>query len=94
METNWATLPSEAGPYAPFTRNVDAMAQRAHRPGVRGVLAAEDVAKVVVKATTAGRPRTRYRIGNQARIAPLVRAVPDLVWDSMMLRVAPFPTDD
>lgn len=95
METSWATLPSEAGPYARFTRNVDAMAQRAHRPGVRGVLAPEDVAKIVVKAATAGRPKTRYRIGSQARIAPLVRrAVPDRVWDSMMLRVAPFPTDD
>jgi NAD(P)-dependent dehydrogenase (short-subunit alcohol dehydrogenase family) len=95
MATSWATLPSEEGPYAAFTRNVDAMARRAHRPGVRGVLAAEDVAKVVVKAATAAKPRTRYRIGSQARVAPLVRrAVPDRLWDSMMLRVAPFPAGD
>lgn len=95
METGWATIPPGAGPYATFMRNVEAMAQRAHRPGVRGVLAADDVAKVVVQAVTASRPKTRYRIGSQARIAPLVRrAVPDRVWDSVMLRVAPFPTDD
>jgi NAD(P)-dependent dehydrogenase (short-subunit alcohol dehydrogenase family) len=95
METSWATLPSRTGPYAAFTRNVDAMARRAHRPGVRGVLTAEDVAKVVVRAATSERPRTRYRIGSQARVAPLIRrAMPDRMWDSMMLRVAPFPSDD
>jgi NAD(P)-dependent dehydrogenase (short-subunit alcohol dehydrogenase family) len=95
METSWATLPSRKGPYAAFTRNVDAMARRAHRPGVRGVLTAEDVAKVVVRAATSERPRTRYRIGSQARVAPLIRrAMPDRMWDSMMLRVAPFPSDD
>ena len=95
METGWATLPSGAGPYATFTRNVEAMAQRAHRPGARGVLTADAVAKVVVRAVTAGRPKARYPIGSQARIAPLVRrALPDRMWDSMMLRVAPFPADD
>jgi short-subunit dehydrogenase len=97
MASGWATLPhgSVPGPYATYTSNVDAMAQRAHRPGARGVLSAEDVARVVVKAAMSDRPKTRYKIGNQARLAPLVRrAVPDRMWDSMMLRVAPFPADD
>ena len=96
MTTSWSTLPhtDPPGPYDAFTRNVDAMAQRAHRPGARGVLAAEDVARVVVKAVTARRPRARYKIGSQARVAPLVRrAVPDRLWDAMMLRVAPFPAE-
>jgi NAD(P)-dependent dehydrogenase (short-subunit alcohol dehydrogenase family) len=96
MATSWSTLPhgDTPGPYDAFTRNVDAMAQRAHRPGARGVLSAQDVAGVVVKAVTARRPRTRYKIGSQVRVAPLVRrVVPDRLWDAMMLRVAPFPAE-
>lgn len=96
MATSWSTLPRAdgSGPYDAFVRNVDKMAERAHRPGARGVLEPEDVASVVVRAVTARRPRPRYKIGSQARIAPIVRrSVPDRLWDSMMLRMAPFPVE-
>jgi len=45
------------------------MVDRAHRPGARGVLS-PDVAKVVVKAVTSRRPKTRYRLGPQSPPRP------------------------
>jgi hypothetical protein len=81
-------------PYDGFINNVNTMADRAHRPGARGVLSPDDVAKVAVKAITSRRPKTRYRLGPQARLAPLVRRLtPDRLWDAIMLRMAPFPVE-
>jgi len=89
MATGWATVPTpEDSPYAAFVRGVNAMAERAHRPGARGVLSPDDIARTIVKAITAGRPRTRYKLGSQARVAPAVRRLAgDRLWDRMMLRV-------
>jgi short-subunit dehydrogenase len=89
MNTGRAGLRQEAGsPYAAFQAGVDRMADRAHREGARGVLSPEDVAAVVVKAVTAHRPRTRYRIGPQARLMPRVRrALPDRWWDAFLRRI-------
>ncbi|OLT17420.1 hypothetical protein BJF79_17865 [Actinomadura sp. CNU-125] len=79
----------ETGPYAPFLRNVVKMADHA-TGGPRSVLGADDVAKVIVKAIGDRRPRTRYRLGAQAKLAPTVRrALPDRTWDALMLRVTP-----
>lgn len=92
MNTGRASMlpKDETGPYAAFLRNVAAMADRATGRS-RGVLTADDVAKVIVKAIGARRPRTRYRLGNEARFAPTVRrALPDRTWDALMLRVTPF----
>ena len=61
------------GPYAAFKANVAKMTARAHRDGARGVLDPGDVAKVIVKAVTARRPKARYKVGSQARIAPVAR---------------------
>jgi NAD(P)-dependent dehydrogenase (short-subunit alcohol dehydrogenase family) len=93
METGNATTPrSVPGPYDAFKDNVEKMAERAHRPGVRAVKDSDDVAKVALKAITARRPKARYKIGSQARVAPLVRRlVGDRTWDRMMLRMAPNP---
>ena len=81
-----------AGPYAGFKANVAAMTARAHRPGARSVLTADEVAQVVLKAVTARRARARYKVGAQARVAPVARRLlGDRWWDAVMRRVVPFP---
>lgn len=89
MSTAWATVRHEAAsPYADFQNNVDRMAERAHRQGAAGVLSPQDVARVVVRAVTSRGPRTRYRIGPQARVMPPIRRLlPDRWWDAFLRRV-------
>jgi NAD(P)-dependent dehydrogenase (short-subunit alcohol dehydrogenase family) len=80
------------GPYAAYKANVDKMTARAHRDGARGVLDPDDVARVIVTAVTSRRPRARYKVGSQARLAPLARSViGDRGWDAFMRRMVPFP---
>jgi NAD(P)-dependent dehydrogenase (short-subunit alcohol dehydrogenase family) len=80
------------GPYAVYKANVEKMTTRAHRDGARGVLHPDDVAKVIVTAVTARRARARYKVGSQARLAPLARSVlGDRGWDAFMRRMVPFP---
>jgi NAD(P)-dependent dehydrogenase (short-subunit alcohol dehydrogenase family) len=80
------------GPYAVYKANVDMMTARAHRDGARGVLDPSDVAKVIVRAVTARNPNTRYKVGSQARLAPVARRVlGDRGWDAFMRRMVPFP---
>ena len=82
----------EDGPYAAYKANVAKMAARAHRDGARGVLGADDVAAVVLKAVTAPRAKARYKAGSQARLAPVARRVlGDRGWDAFMRRLVPFP---
>jgi NAD(P)-dependent dehydrogenase (short-subunit alcohol dehydrogenase family) len=81
-----------AGPYAGFKANVAAMTARAHREGARRVLTADEVAQVILKAVTARRARARYKVGAQARVAPVARRLlGDRGWDAMMRRVVPLP---
>jgi NAD(P)-dependent dehydrogenase (short-subunit alcohol dehydrogenase family) len=81
-----------AGPYAVFKANVGKMTARAYRDGDRGVLDPGDVAKVIVKAVTDRRPNARYKVGSQARLAPVARRVlGDRWWDAFMRRMVPFP---
>ena len=50
-------------------------------------MTAEHVARVVVKAGTAARPRTRYSVGVIARFGPLGRALaPDRLVDAATRR--------
>ncbi len=80
------------GPYAVFKDNVGKMTARAHRDGARGVLDPGDVAKVIVKAVTARHPKARYKVGSQARLAPVARRIlGDRGWDAFMRRIVPFP---
>jgi NAD(P)-dependent dehydrogenase (short-subunit alcohol dehydrogenase family) len=86
--------PEDAGdsPYAVYKANVAKMAAHAHREGARGVLDADDVAAVILKAVTAPRPKSRYKAGSQARLAPVARRVlGDRGWDAFMRRLVPFP---
>jgi short-subunit dehydrogenase len=79
-------------PYAAYKANVAKMAARAHRPGARGVLSADAVAAVIVRAVTAPRAKARYKAGAQARLAPVARrALGDSGWDAFMRRLVPFP---
>ncbi|WP_042396848.1 SDR family NAD(P)-dependent oxidoreductase [Streptacidiphilus carbonis] len=76
------------GPYDTLIRNALALAQREGAEG-RG-LAPEHIAEAVVHAVTSRRPRTRYRIGAQARLGPPARrAMGDRLWDQVLGRVCP-----
>lgn len=44
-------------------------------------LPADAVAKVIVKAVTTGKPRTRYTVGREAALLTLVRILPDRILD-------------
>ena len=79
-------------PYALYKANVDTMTVRAHRDGARGVLEPDEVARAILTAVTARRPKTRYKVGPQARLAPLARRIlGDRGWDAFMRRMVPFP---
>ena len=80
------------GPYAVYKANVDQMTARAHHDGARAVLDPDDVARVIVRAVTARHPKARYKVGSQARLAPVARRVlGDRGWDAFMRRMVPFP---
>jgi hypothetical protein len=71
------------------------MTARAHREGARDVLTAQDVTNVILKAVTARRPKARYKVGSQARLAPVARQLlGDRGWDAFMRRMVPFPVDE
>ncbi len=74
----------DAGPYASFKTN---LARRMHAflaPGGFGVMTADQVARIVLKAGTASRPRTRYYVGFIAKLGPLGRALaPDRLIDAV-----------
>ena len=79
-------------PYAVYKTNVAKMAERAHRDGAPGVLKADDVAAVILRAVTASHPKARYKAGSQARLAPVARRMlGDRGWDAFMRRLVPFP---
>jgi NAD(P)-dependent dehydrogenase (short-subunit alcohol dehydrogenase family) len=80
------------GPYAAYKANVDKMTARAHHDGARAVLDPDDVARVIVRAVTARHSKARYKVGSQARLAPVARRVlGDRGWDAFMRRMVPFP---
>jgi NAD(P)-dependent dehydrogenase (short-subunit alcohol dehydrogenase family) len=55
-----------------------------------GIIKAEDVASVILKAAQARRPRTRYKVGLSAHIySGLRRFVSDRQWDALMARQFP-----
>jgi NAD(P)-dependent dehydrogenase (short-subunit alcohol dehydrogenase family) len=77
-------------PYLVFKRNLGAWMQDFLEPGAFGVLTSEEVARVVFKAGTAGRPRSRYYAGFTARWGPVGRALaPDRLVDFFMRRQIP-----
>ncbi|MGO9675443.1 MAG: SDR family NAD(P)-dependent oxidoreductase [Methylocella sp.] len=77
-------LDAAAGPYANFKRSLARSMHAFLMPGGFGVMTAEHVARVVFKAGTTARPRTRYSVGFIARLGPFGRALtPDRVVDAV-----------
>jgi NAD(P)-dependent dehydrogenase (short-subunit alcohol dehydrogenase family) len=66
--------------YGRLVHAVNAQAEASTRSG----LPAEAAAKVIVKAITARRPRTRYTVGREAALIPLVRFLPDRALDRVL----------
>jgi len=74
-------LPQVTSLYGRQVRAVSRMAERAARDG----LPPEEVAKVIARALTAKRPRTRYPVGTDAKLgAALVARLPDRVRDRVL----------
>lgn len=73
------------GPYGDLARSFLAAMASSYRG--RGAAAPEQVAEVVVRAVTAARPRTRYKVTLNARLLPAARALlPDRMWDALLRR--------
>ncbi len=71
-------------PYALLKTNLTLRMHTFLKPGGFGVMTAEQVAKIVLKAGTAAHPRTRYHVGVIAKLGPLGRAlIPDRLIDAV-----------
>jgi NAD(P)-dependent dehydrogenase (short-subunit alcohol dehydrogenase family) len=83
----------DTGPQSPYAYFKQRLAARMHNfldPHGFGVMSAETVARIVFKAATMKRPRTRYYVGFIARLGPIGRALtPDRVVDFMTRRKVP-----
>ena len=92
-ETSVASVPREDGPYAEFNSAVAAATARVYG-GPLGRLGAgpEAVAKVIERALTADRPRTRYKVTASARVLMAQRSLlPDRAWDAVVGTSFPRP---
>lgn len=78
------------GPYAAFNENYNAGVEAMFAEEARGLVSAEDVARAIVEAAGAARPRTRYKVGLGAHVIPRVRRLlGDRAWDVAMARQFP-----
>ncbi len=92
-DTSVASVPQEDGPYAEFNSAVAATTAGAY-DGPLGRLGGgpDAVAKVIEKAITAERPRTRYKVTASARILMAQRSLlPDRAWDAAVGTSFPQP---
>lgn len=85
--------PEDAGasddPYRTFTAGLLASTRTVYENGLAARLGGEpdDVAKVVLAAITASRPKARYPVTGSARLLRALRlALPDRAWDAFMAR--------
>jgi NAD(P)-dependent dehydrogenase (short-subunit alcohol dehydrogenase family) len=87
-----ASIP-ETGPdsvYAVYKRSIGRYMLNFVKPGDFGVMTPESVARVVFRAATAARPRTRYNVGFWAHFGPIGRAlIPDRMVDAITSRDIP-----
>jgi NAD(P)-dependent dehydrogenase (short-subunit alcohol dehydrogenase family) len=91
-----ASIP-DTGPDSPdriYRRSVGSYLKDFLAPGAFGVMSAEHVARVVFKAGTVARPRSRYPVGILARLGPIGRALAsDRLVDAHMSRAIPHRED-
>ncbi len=75
-----------AGPYAEFNRTVASATEDVYRGQMKRMGGPPDaVAKVIEKALTARRPRTRYTVTPSATMSIMTRRLlPDRLWDAAM----------
>jgi NAD(P)-dependent dehydrogenase (short-subunit alcohol dehydrogenase family) len=88
-----ASMPREDGPYGHFNSAVAAATARVYE-GPLGLLGGgpEAVAKVIERALTADRPRTRYKVTASARVLMAQRSLlPDRAWDAVVGASFPQP---
>ncbi len=81
------TLPQtgEESPYAYFKQRFVQTTHRMFAGRMYGLIEADDVAKVVVRAAQSERPRTRYKVGVSAHLYyQLRRLLTDRAWDRIM----------
>jgi NAD(P)-dependent dehydrogenase (short-subunit alcohol dehydrogenase family) len=92
-ETSVGSVPQEDGPYAEFNSAVAAATAGAYK-GPLGRLGGgpDAVAKVIERALTADRPRTRYKVTASARVLMAQRSLlPDRAWDVVVGTSFPRP---
>lgn len=93
FEATLLTTIPDTGPQSPYAYFKQRLAQRMHNfldPHGFGVMSAETVARMIFKAATVKRPRTRYSVGVIAYLGPIGRALtPDRVVDFMTRRKVP-----
>jgi NADP-dependent 3-hydroxy acid dehydrogenase YdfG len=79
---------SSNSPYKFFMENhVKTTTQMFSENSSAGIIKAEDVAKTILNAVQARRPRTRYKVGLSAHLySGLRRIVSDRQWDAVMAR--------
>src|SRR3954452_11968605 len=92
-ETAHGSVPQQEGPYAKFNAAVAKTTAEAYEgPLAKLGAGPEAVAKVVEKAITARRPRTRYPVTASARLALANHALlPDRGWDAFVGTQFPRP---
>lgn len=74
-------------PYAPMLKSFARVSRESLEKG-RGVILAEDVATVIVKAVQSRQPKTRYKVGTTAHMMPFLRHIlPDRTWDALLVRM-------
>jgi NAD(P)-dependent dehydrogenase (short-subunit alcohol dehydrogenase family) len=86
----------EDGPYASFNAEVSRLTKTAYDgPLARLGARPETVAKVIERAISSRRPRSRYRVGASARMMLPLRAIlPDRGWDLFLRSQYPRPKKD
>lgn len=87
-------MPTSAGPYGTFTREVERITRESYLTGSLAPFGGppEAVAEVVERALTERDPRPRYRVTWSATILMTLRALlPDRAWDAFLRRTYPQP---
>jgi NAD(P)-dependent dehydrogenase (short-subunit alcohol dehydrogenase family) len=91
-DTVIASIPDTGAdsPYAVYKRSIAKYMFNFLQADRFGVMTSEHVARTVLKAATAERPRARYNVGLYARFSPIGRALtPDRVVDAVTSRQIP-----
>lgn len=89
--TALADLPVHGGPYEGFRRDLAGRFAAGYGPA-SGAVGPDAVARVVVRAVEATRPRARYTVGRVARLlVGLRRVLPDAGWDALLRAVYVVP---